>query len=163
MANRQSTKPAISTWAEHYVTRFWSKVDRSGGANACWLWSGSTKKTKGYGQTSAHGWTYRAHRVSYELSVGPVPKGLVLDHLCRVRSCVNPAHLETVTNRENILRGTGAPARYARQANCPKGHTYTDIGTQRRCLICKNEDSRQRRALKRAAKLRGLAPETGAT
>ena len=63
-----------------------------------------------------------AHRVSYEALVGPIPKDLCIDHLCRVRNCVNPAHLEPVTVRENILRGNGPTAVNARKAFCKRGH-----------------------------------------
>ena len=80
--------------------RFWSHVDIT---EDCWLWTASTNF--GYGQFYAHKRNYRPHRYAYELLVGEVPDGLVLDHLCRVRHCVNPAHLEPVTHRTNINRG----------------------------------------------------------
>src|SRR6266496_2265386 len=90
------------------VTRFWAKVDRSGGSRACWLWTGKTGRD-GYGRIGLGGRgalvRVRAHRFAYELLIGPIPDGLQIDHLCRVRHCVNPAHLEPVTQRENILRG----------------------------------------------------------
>ncbi len=70
----------------------------------CWLWVGKVNRG-GYGVTSVAGKTRSAHRVSYEWHVGPIPIGLDLDHLCRVRRCVNPDHLEPVTRRENINRG----------------------------------------------------------
>lgn len=76
----------------------------------CWLWQGALN-TKGYAVLSVGGRGGRrhyAHRLSYEIHVGPIPAGLQIDHLCRVRRCVNPAHLEPVTNRENVLRGIAA-------------------------------------------------------
>jgi hypothetical protein len=79
----------------------------------CWLWTG-TVMPAGYGTMKVGGQQRLAHRVAYEAFIGPVPDGLVLDHLCRVRSCVNPWHLQPVTNRENILRGVGVTSRWAR-------------------------------------------------
>ncbi len=84
--------------------RFWAKVDRSG---ECWLWTGNVYRD-GYGQFYVERRQVRAHRWAYESEVGPIPEGLVLDHLCRVRLCVRPSHLEPVTNRENLLRGIAA-------------------------------------------------------
>jgi len=81
--------------------RFWPKVDRGG---ACWLWTGALY-VNGYGAfRGPDGRTIRAHRFAYERVVGPIPEGLDLDHLCRVRACVNPAHLEPVTRAENLRR-----------------------------------------------------------
>lgn len=83
--------------------RFWSKVDRSGGPDACWLWTGAP--IDGYGTfTVSTGVSRRAHRVAYELQVGPIPAGLEIDHLCRVKLCVNVKHLEAVTHAENLRR-----------------------------------------------------------
>ena len=99
--------------------RFWSKVDvQSNGG--CWLWTASLNNG-GYGQFFPRGAPKRsvgAHRYAYEHIVGPIPEGLDLDHLCRVRRCCNPAHLEPVTRQENLRRGDKKP----RVANCRKGH-----------------------------------------
>lgn len=89
----------------------------------CWLWTGALNRG-GYGLVSFDSKRRMAHRVAYELVKGPIPKGLVLDHLCRVRNCVNPDHLEPVTNRENVLRGIGLSAIAARRNQCEKGHAY---------------------------------------
>jgi hypothetical protein len=84
---------------------FWGMVEWSPG---CWLWKQSTTTT-GYGRYRVSGRNDPAHRVAYEYAVGPIPEGLVLDHLCRNKRCVNPAHLEPVTQHENILRAWGSP------------------------------------------------------
>ena len=81
--------------------RFWEKVDKTA---TCWLWRASIRN-HGYGRIKVNGRAEQAHRVAYELLVGPIPEGLTLDHLCRVRLCVNPAHLEPVTQKVNIRRG----------------------------------------------------------
>lgn len=82
--------------------RFEEKVSRPT-ADACWLWLGTGTKS-GYGQLSVDGQHHYAHRVSYELHVGPIPDGLQIDHLCRTRRCVNPRHLEPVTPLVNTRR-----------------------------------------------------------
>lgn len=83
------------------VERFWSKVDKSGD---CWLWTAAVNPN-GYAQFSPNRRRVYAHRYAYELACGPIPNDLTVDHLCRVRHCVNPAHLEVVTRGENTRRG----------------------------------------------------------
>lgn len=90
----------------------------------CWLWIGGLD-SDGYAQWKGA----RGHRAVFEKEVGLIPTGLVLDHLCRNRSCVNPAHLEPVTNRENILRGEGLAARNAEATHCANGHEFTEENT----------------------------------
>ena len=110
--------------------------------NDCWLFAGY-KNEQGYGTISTYinhkpGYQY-AHRASYETFVGAIPDGLVIDHLCKNRCCINPDHLETVTNRENIMRGE-AVLSHKRITHCPRGHEYTDINTvysNRGWRICK--------------------------
>lgn len=80
------------------IASFWRQVEKQ--SNGCWLWMGR-RRWSGYGLFRGHG----AHRIAYMLARGSIPEGLVLDHLCRVRPCVNPDHLEAVTDRENIRRG----------------------------------------------------------
>lgn len=141
--------------------RFWSRVDKLSSPNGCWLWTGS-RITSGYGRiTFTEDGRERlvvAHRWSYEALVGPIPDGLVLDHLCRVRHCVNPAHLEPVTQFENVMRGFGVGALASRQTHCVHGHEFTPENThirkdngQRVCRACTAEASRRHRARARAA------------
>jgi len=108
--------------------------------SGCWLWTGATNKD-GYGSIDFNGKNRKAYRVAYELLKGPIPQGLTIDHLCRVPSCINPAHLEPTTIRENILRGNGNAAINARKTICPKGHPYSPENTylsnrKRSCKTC---------------------------
>jgi len=127
---------------------FWAKVDKT---DTCWLWTGAIDRG-GYGRTAPKNRV--AHRISFEWERGPIPSGLQLDHLCRVRNCVNPDHLEPVTSRENSRRGIGS------KPTCASGHPfvwsigYTPGSKQRRCRICSRRWSqtyRQRQKAKRAA------------
>lgn len=107
------------------------------GPGGCWLWTRSRDRD-GYGWASLHNRTYQAHRLVYTLAVGPVPAGLVLDHLCRVRHCVRPLHMEPVTNRENLARGD-TPTGWDRCQRCGSEFTLiTHTKTpHRRCLPCR--------------------------
>lgn len=119
----------------------------------CIEYTGSRSRG-GYGTVSVGGGTNRpAHRASYELVRGPIPDGLQLDHLCRNRICVNPAHLEPVTQRENLMRGEGPSAVHARQTHCVNGHEFTPENTyydakrnRRTCRACSRERQRRRRS-----------------
>lgn len=126
-------------------------------ANGCWNWTG-TKSPKGYALTQVDGVSKRAHRVIYELTNGPVPTGLQLDHLCRNRGCVNPDHLEPVTGKVNVLRGVGVTAQNAKKTHCHRGHPlsgdniYPRSNGGRECWECKIQQrlklsEAQRRAL----------------
>jgi len=106
--------------------RFWPKVEKTDG---CWLWRGCILKT-GYGafylKKNGVRKSMRAHRVAYELVVGPIADGLTLDHLCRVTTCVNPQHLEPVTLAENIRRAV--------RPTCKRGHPK--VAGDRQCRTC---------------------------
>lgn len=143
----------MSAKEDNAEARFLSRVAQQG---SCWLWTEPLSRS-GYGQFSAYGRTHAAHRWAYEHWVGPVPEGLELDHLCRVRHCVNPEHVEPVTHRENVLRGEGVAAKCARMTHCKYGHEFTPDNIRaskdgvRRCKTCKREASRAERARKKAA------------
>jgi hypothetical protein len=133
------------------MKRFWDNVAKT---ETCWLWLGA--RGGHYGSYYSDGKSVLAHRFAYEALVGPIPDGLQIDHLCRVRLCVNPAHLEPVTQRENILRGTGPTAVNARKTHCPKGHQYDEGNTRwyknkRWCRACHREQTRQARQAGQAA------------
>jgi len=98
----------------------------------------------------------------YEALIGPIPEGLVIDHLCRVRNCVNPAHMEPVTNTENVLRGTGPTAVNAQKTHCKHGHPLTPDNLvkrtdRRECMECRRIREREYKARRRARL--GLAPK----
>lgn len=136
--------------------RFWVKVEKTSG---CWIWKAAT--IKGYGVFGIGSKVRYAHRVAYELLIGPIPDGLTLDHLCRTPLCVNPAHLEPCTSGVNTLRGNSPSARHARATHCPQAHEFTPentingrTGTGRRfrqCRTCKNAFDRTHRYGKEAA------------
>ena len=112
----------------------------------CIIWAGALTQD-GYGKLSWNRKRSRlAHRAAWEEIHGPVPIGLELDHLCRVRACVNPDHLEAVTHRENILRGEGIAAQAARQQTCVHGHPFTSLNGKghRRCATCQAISDRKR-------------------
>lgn len=128
--------------------RFWNKVDKNGplfNGEPCWLWT-AARSSEGYGRIAVNRISSYAHRVAYEMEVGPVPDGLQLDHLCRNRVCVNPAHLEPVTTGENTRRGDGPTVTRERGfalTHCAQGHEFTPDNTYtvpglgwRRCRIC---------------------------
>jgi hypothetical protein len=126
--------------------RFWSKVGQPD-ANGCWPWlAASDKDGYGFMWGDERHRKVRAHRVVYELLVGPLTVGLQIDHLCRNRRCVNPAHLELVTARENTLRGDGPTARLAKRLVCSGcGRPYDEMRTDgsRRCSACNRRYQRE--------------------
>lgn len=132
------------------IDRFLSYVVAPAGATGCWFWTGG-HKSEGYAAFSfGHGRTSGAHRWSYEFFNGTIPAGLVIDHLCRNRGCVNPMHLEAVTDRVNTLRGANQVAANAAKTHCVHGHAFDAENTRRTrrgrvCRSCeRNRPSRQR-------------------
>lgn len=135
------------------MAKFWALVQRTEG---CWEWLGAIDKRPGYGYGA---WSWRdsvsgeskrtgAHRMAYWLTNGEIRQGLQVDHLCRNRICVNPAHMELVSPRENTMRGMGPSAENAKKSNCPRGHEYDATqpgryGVMRYCWRCRAEQSAQ--------------------
>jgi len=133
--------------ASDVVSRFWSKV-KTGNPDDCWLWTAKIEQN-GYGRFWVNGHSVFAHRFAYELTHGPIPRGLTVDHLCRNRACENPAHMELVPLRTNVLRGVGITAQLARKTHCPHGHPYDLLNTYinrrgaRICRECQREWNRK--------------------
>lgn len=123
--------------------RFWAKVDKT---DTCWLWT-AAENNKGYGIFAVSKRDlWLAHRFSYELNIGPIPDGLVIDHVrkrgCTSTLCVNPAHLEAVTDGENVMR--------SKKDHCPQGHPYDEANTylrpstgHRECRQCNRDRHRK--------------------
>lgn len=125
-------------FSDHYV------IEPNSG---CWLWIGAA--SGGYGRKQHDGVVQQAHRVSYQLHVGPIPEGLVIDHLCRNQLCVNPDHLEAVTQAENCRRGDSGKAvaeRNLAKTHCPYGHPLDGVrAKQRYCKTCHRQREQARR------------------
>jgi hypothetical protein len=134
--------------------RFWRKVNMDGSIPAhrpdlgpCWEWTAS-RNQYGYSSFRLGPRMVRGHRFAYELLVEPIPPGLDIDHLCRNRGCVNPAHLEPVAERINVLRGDTLPAANVLKTHCPYGHPYSPENTRigpkgkRYCRACNVEYAR---------------------
>lgn len=146
------------------LKRFLAKVEFT---ENCWLWTGSrgpSRRGDLYygrfmidGRRSVKSSPMLAHRASYEHFVEPIPDGMTIDHLCRNTLCVNPDHLEVVTLRVNILRGTSPMAQQARQTHCVRGHEFTEENTRwrkdrkRSCRACDRLHEEKRTLRRRAA------------
>lgn len=121
--------PQAATLAEQrrvarYLAKIWFTDD-------CWWWIGRINVANGYGQVRDDEGRLRvAHRVAYELWVGPIPDGLVLDHGCHNRACVRPDHLEPVTAKENTARSDSPPAINGRKTHCIHGHAFDNVNTR---------------------------------
>lgn len=140
--------PKVRPVMERILMR--TEIVDMGHLTPCWIWGGYTGNG-GYGQVLVDSSRRKGnvHRVAYEHIIGPVPKGLLLDHLCRVPACLNPDHLEPVTCRENIRRGIKGVL----TTHCPQNHEYTPENTSwqrhargisRRCKTCHREKERAR-------------------
>jgi len=129
----------------------------------CWIWIGA-RQSRGYGSVHVRGRNQLAHRVVYEQLVGPIPPQRDVDHLCRNPSCVNPAHLEPVSHRENNLRGVGPIPENAAKTHCIYGHAFDKQNTRiyadgkRRCGVCTRARARRRRRAIREAELESERP-----
>jgi hypothetical protein len=131
------------TLPDRIQTKF--DVDAAG----CWLWT-AARDGSGYGHVRWQGKLVKAHRIVYELLVGPITEE-TLDHLCRVWHCVNPDHLEPVSRRENTLRGDTMAAKHAATTHCPAGHPYSGANVYykpgngaRECVTCREDRWRRR-------------------
>jgi len=126
------------------IERFWNLVNKT---ESCWLWIG--KNDAGYGRFKNNSKSLLAHRYAYEITKGPIPKGLQIDHLCRVRQCVNPDHLEAVTSKVNMLRGNTVASRNANKTHCAQGHPFEgenlfiNVRGARCCKKCAREATKR--------------------
>lgn len=140
------------------VARVYRQIDFSGD---CHIWKGTTAGN-GYGTAFFNGKAERAHRITFMVQIGPIPEGMELDHLCRNTLCVNPRHLEPVSHRENMQRGS-----WSQRTNCPQGHPYDAKNTiwrrgTRKCRECdkrrKREDWYRKYTLPRLQRLGQVKP-----
>jgi hypothetical protein len=125
---RRLRGPGVKTKEERFVAKLGDVTD-------CWIWTGAAEG-HGYGQFWSGQRVVLAHRWAYEEIVGVIPSGLELDHLCRNPACVNPAHMEPVTHRENVKRGRAGETVAAinlAKTHCPHGHPYSGSNVARRC------------------------------
>ncbi len=123
--------------------------------SGCWLWI-AARDGNGYGCLWDGRRVRPAHILSFEAFRGSVPAGTELDHTCRTLCCVNPDHLEPVSHRENVLRGAGLTAKYAKRTHCKNGHEFTEMATRpgrmgRRCRACESLYARNYIRRKKAA------------
>lgn len=152
------------------IHRIVNKIEES--QSGCWQWTGS-KNMDGYAKLSFRRrdrkWQESVHRIMHELFIGKIPDGFQIDHLCRNRGCVNPAHLEAVIPRVNYLRGVGVCAKNLRKTHCVHGHPFSGEnliveGNRRKCRECQKRDGEKARKENperfREASRRWLAKQT---
>lgn len=134
------------------MQRWCALVDLPAEPDGCWRWKGYVTRA-GYAGFRYDGASRFGHKYGYERFIGPVPDGMELDHLCRNRACVNPVHLEAVTNGDNVRRGMGPPGINHRKTHCVRGHPFDSANTMlvpirgrknptRRCRTCATEKHR---------------------
>lgn len=139
----QLTRDALGRYTAQSVRERFEAQHEPEPNSGCWLWTGVVDRLK-YGSMEIDGRKAMAHRVAHLLYKGMIPPRLTIDHLCRNRMCVNPAHVEAVPQRVNVLRGVGIAARKTQQTHCDNGHEYTAQNTRRRkgrwrmCRACFN-------------------------
>jgi hypothetical protein len=136
------------------MNKIWSNVQASS-AEGCWTWNGS-RNNAGYGQVTINYRNKRAHRFFYEMLIGNIPENKVIDHTCRNKSCVNPAHMEIVTVGENSRRGQSRLMEAHRNNTCANGHKWNRLNLRVRpqkdgtakicCRICQNDTQKTRRS-----------------
>lgn len=151
MSTRKPQLPGPARTAERpEITELPAAWDNKVRPSTCLVWIGATNN-KGYGVVIVNSHTELAHRIAYEAHYGPIPDGLVLDHLCRVRNCVRPEHLQPVTQAENMRRGRSAAALQVGDT-CQNGHhiadnelLYTRPSGATECLECRREGRRANR------------------
>lgn len=138
----------MSESKEKIAARFWKSVQKT---KTHWIWCGQHNRA-GYGRFKSNGKNHQAHRFILKLLGFDVPKEKDVDHLCRVRNCVNPDHLEVVTHRENILRGNTIMAENARKTHCKRGHELSGSNLrvnnrgERQCRKCESDRKKLKRA-----------------
>jgi hypothetical protein len=166
LLSRRARDYRSARWDAAVEARFWSKVRRAA-PQECWEWQGSLNPA-GYGTFSIDSKSYAAHRLSLFKSVLNPDAAKVCDHLCRNPRCVNPAHLELVTNRENVRRGIAGMLNKIKGAlvtHCKRGHKYTPENTipasgRRACRTCERDRSKIAKAEARARKRARTASST---
>lgn len=140
--------------AARFTAKFMPRLEGGCAGGSCWEWT-AARNRNGYGQFGVERRLWRAHRLAYELFVGPIPDGMELDHLCRNRSCVNPDHLEPVTHRVNTMRGETIMAANAAKTACLRGHPFNEENTYvrsdgaRLCRQCRRAYDRRLRERRR--------------
>ena len=141
-------KMALASNESGPARKFWANARIIGASeDDCWEWAGPINNY-GYGRFHVNGKRMQAHRAAYILKFGSIPVGLVNDHLCRNRKCVNPSHLEPVTNVVNVMRGQSPYAQKKRQTHCIRGHLLAGANLKVRkngtrfCRACDRDRAR---------------------